>query len=93
MTQQTLRRTKIVATIGPSSSSDAMLSRLIDAGVNVFRLNFSHGALDQHVAVAERIRALSEQADIHTGILADLQGPKIRIGAFRDGGVGLATGA
>ena len=79
------RRTKIVATIGPASQSEDKIAELIRAGVNVFRLNFSHGDIDEHAGVAERIR---KQADIqgqYVGILADLQGPKIRIGAFSDG--------
>jgi len=86
------RRTKIVATIGPASESAEMLGKLITAGVNVFRLNFSHGRPEHHAEVAARIR---RQASIHgtfVGILADLQGPKIRIRGFRDGRVEVASG-
>ena len=86
------RRTKIVATIGPASEADDMIARLIGAGVNVFRLNFSHGTAGHHAQVARRIR---KQADIngsYVGILADLQGPKIRIRSFRNGSVQLAGG-
>lgn len=86
------RRTKIVATIGPASAPQAMLDRLIAAGVNVFRLNFSHGTAADHQAVAERIRIAADQQQRTVAILADLQGPKIRIGKFRDGPVQLHAG-
>lgn len=86
------RRTKIVATIGPASAPQAMLDRLIAAGVNVFRLNFSHGSAEDHQAVAERIRAAADQQQRTVAILADLQGPKIRIGKFRDGPIQLHAG-
>lgn len=92
MTVETLRRTKIVATIGPASESDEMIARLISAGVNVFRLNFSHGTVERHAEVAARIRAHSTAAGTYTGILADLQGPKIRIGTFADGAIQLEVG-
>jgi pyruvate kinase len=87
-----LRRTKIVATVGPASESEKMIAKLIAAGVDVFRLNFSHGSVDQHVAVAARIRKQARIQDRYVGILADLQGPKIRIGAFKDNNVNLAEG-
>ncbi len=87
-----LRRTKIVATVGPASESEEKIAALITAGVDVFRLNFSHGHIDQHVAVAERIRKQARVLDRYVGILADLQGPKIRIGAFRDNSVELDEG-
>jgi pyruvate kinase len=86
------RRTKIVATVGPASESEKRLAELIDAGVNVFRLNFSHGEIEQHVAVAQRIRKQASLQGRYVGILADLQGPKIRIGAFRDDSVLLHEG-
>jgi pyruvate kinase len=86
------RRTKIVATVGPASESEEMLSRLIAAGVDVFRLNFSHGTAEQHQAVARRIRQQAREQECYVGILADLQGPKIRIGAFRDDKVDLHEG-
>ncbi|MEQ9397416.1 pyruvate kinase [Haliea sp.] len=92
MTPRVNRRTKIVATIGPGSESDDMIARLITAGVNVFRLNFSHGSAEQHARVARRIRKQAAVAGRYVGILADLQGPKIRIGSFRDGSVRLETG-
>ncbi len=87
------RRTKIVATVGPACASEAMLAQLIDAGVNVFRLNFSHGNAAGHQAVAERIRAAAAAQQRSVAILADLQGPKIRIARFVDGEVCLANGA
>lgn len=92
MTPKVNRRTKIVATIGPGSESEDMIARLITAGVNVFRLNFSHGTSDQHAQVARRIRKQSAIAGLYVGILADLQGPKIRISSFRDDAIELAAG-
>ena len=80
----TLRKTKIVATIGPSVSSQEMLARLIDAGVDVMRLNFSHGTAAGHIECAKTIRNLSHALDCSVGILCDLQGPKIRIGKFEE---------
>lgn len=92
MTPRVNRRTKIVATIGPASESEDMIARLISAGVNVFRLNFSHGSAAQHARVAQRIRKQAAVAGRYVGILADLQGPKIRIGSFRNGSVQLENG-
>lgn len=90
--QHPLRRTKIVATVGPASAPEPMLDTLIGAGVNVFRLNFSHGTADTHRETAEKIRRCAEQRGEHVAILADLQGPKIRIGCFRDGPIMLSAG-
>lgn len=90
--QHPLRRTKIVATVGPASAPEPMLDTLIGAGVNVFRLNFSHGTADTHRDTAEKIRRCAEQRSEHVAILADLQGPKIRIGCFRDGPIMLTAG-
>ena len=86
------RRTKIVATVGPGSDSPEMLARLIQSGVDVFRLNFSHGSAENHAKVAAYIRKQSHQIGRYVGILADLQGPKIRINGFRDGSVQLVAG-
>jgi len=86
------RRTKIVSTIGPNSESADMVSRLIKAGVDVFRLNFSHGNLDQHCRVAKLIRKHAAIEGRYVGVLADLQGPKIRIGDFVNGEVDLKIG-
>jgi pyruvate kinase len=88
-----LRRTKIVATVGPASQSEAVIGELIRAGVNVFRLNFSHGAMHEHIEVARRIRRQARREECYVAILADLQGPKIRIGGFSSGPVLLEEGA
>jgi pyruvate kinase len=92
VTPKVNRRTKIVATIGPGSESEDMIARLISAGVDVFRLNFSHGTSDQHAEVARRIRKQSAIANRYVGILADLQGPKIRISTFRNDAIELSAG-
>jgi pyruvate kinase len=73
-------RTKIVATIGPASRAPAVLRQLVEAGVNVFRLNFSHGTHDEHSAILADIRRLSEEAGRQVGVLQDLCGPKMRLG-------------
>ena len=70
----TLRKTKIVATLGPSSSSEEMLARMITAGVNVVRLNFSHGLAADHIQRAETVRAIANKLNRPIGILCDLQG-------------------
>jgi pyruvate kinase len=75
-------RTKIVATIGPASRTPQVLRRLLEAGVNVFRLNFSHGTHEEHSAVVSDIRALSRELDRHVAILQDLCGPKMRLNPF-----------
>ena len=84
-----LRSTKIVATIGPASSDAAMLERMFLAGVDVVRLNFSHGKASDHVARAELVREISRKTGRTVGIMADLQGPKIRVGKFKDGKITL----
>ena len=89
---KTHRRTKIVATVGPGSDSENMLNRLIAAGVDVFRLNFSHGSAEHHAEVAARIRRQAGYAGRYIGVLADLQGPKIRISGFASGSVELTAG-
>lgn len=88
----TLRKTKIVATLGPSSTSEEMLARLITAGVNVVRLNFSHGHAEDHVKRAEIVRNIALKLGRPVGVLCDLQGPKIRIGRFELGKITLKTG-
>lgn len=87
-----MRKTKIVATLGPASSSEAMVEKLILAGANVFRLNFSHGTAEQHLALATRIRTIAARLNTHVGILADLQGPKIRIACFANDKIQLQNG-
>jgi pyruvate kinase len=86
------RRTKIIATLGPSSSSIEVLTRLFQAGADVFRLNFSHGTHEDHAARFAMIRELEEKFDRPIGILADVQGPKLRVGRFGGGRVHLQTG-
>ncbi len=85
-------RTKIVATMGPASSPKETLLAMIKAGVNVCRLNFSHGKAEDHKKVIDTIREINEQYKTNIGILADLQGPKIRIGLVKDGGIHLING-
>ena len=84
--------TKIVATLGPATDAPGVLQQMLDAGVDVFRLNASHGEQDQHAARISAVREAARQAGIHAGILLDLQGPKIRLGRFENGGCVLATG-
>jgi pyruvate kinase len=83
--------TKIVATVGPASRSYDMLLRLVREGVNVFRLNFSHGTHDEHHEVIQHIRLINRTLGSHVGILADLQGPKLRVGLIENDGLELAT--
>ncbi len=87
------RHTKIVATLGPASNNPEVLEKLIRAGVDVVRLNFSHGSADDHVARASMVRDAAARVGRPVGILADLQGPKIRVGKFADGRVVLENGA
>ncbi|MEY3929160.1 MAG: hypothetical protein RLZZ516_870 [Cyanobacteriota bacterium] len=86
------RRTKIVATIGPATESPEQLRRLIEAGATTFRLNFSHGDHSEHAARIATIRQVGHELGIHVGILQDLQGPKIRLGRFKDGPITVAKG-
>ncbi len=86
------RRTKIVATVGPACAPGEILDALIDAGVNVFRLNFSHGNREDHERLAARLRQCALKQHRVVALLADLQGPKIRIARFRDGAVTLREG-
>ena len=86
------RRTKLVATLGPSSIDEAMIGRLIDAGVDVFRLNMSHGDHAGHRTAYERVRRAAETRDKPTAVLVDLSGPKIRVGRFPHGGIRLEPG-
>lgn len=84
------RRTKIVATLGPATDAPKVLDRMIQAGVDVVRVNFSHDGGEQHKARAEQVRSRARAHGRQVGVLADLQGPKIRIARFRDGHVMLA---
>ena len=87
------RHTKIVATLGPASTELSVLERMVHAGVDVVRMNFSHGAAADHAGRAETIREASARAGRPVGILADLQGPKIRIGKFEAGRINLERDA
>jgi pyruvate kinase len=87
------RRTKIVATLGPSSSTTSVIRDLYNAGVDVFRLNFSHGNHEIHKKNASIIRSIEQESFRYVAIMMDLQGPKIRIGVFEDGQVLLRNGA
>lgn len=82
-----MNKTKIVATLGPASSSEAVLKEMIDAGVNVFRINFSHSSHKDAKELIERVRGLNDQHDLNIALLADLQGPKLRIGNVEEGAV------
>ena len=86
------RRTKIVATIGPATQSEEIITDLIKAGVTTFRLNFSHGDHKDHQERIKTIRKVSKKLDLDIGILQDLQGPKIRLGRFKDGPVKVKKG-
>ena len=86
------RRTKIVATIGPATSSRENLKKLIVAGMNVARLNFSHGNHEDHQKVIENLRSLSEELKAPLTVLQDLQGPKIRVGRFSAGAIEITEG-
>ncbi|MCA0326682.1 MAG: pyruvate kinase [Proteobacteria bacterium] len=89
----THRATKIVATLGPASSDPALLEEMIRAGVNVVRLNFSHGKAEDHIERARLVREVSARTGREVAIMADLQGPKIRVGKFEGGKVMLEPGA
>ena len=87
-----LRRTKIVCTMGPATDRDNNLEKIIAAGANVVRMNFSHGTPDDHIERAERVRAIAKKLGKTVAILGDLQGPKIRVSTFKDGKIFLNVG-
>lgn len=86
------RQTKIVATLGPASSTEEMIRKLFLAGVDVFRLNFSHGTHDDHRERVAMIRSVEKETGKPIGIIADMQGPKLRVGQFKDGAIALKKG-
>ena len=88
-----MRNTKIVATLGPASRSPEMLRSLLEAGVDVFRINASHGNYGEHTATIRCVREVAADIGRAPGILLDLQGPKIRLGKFEGGQATLETGA
>lgn len=87
------RRTKIIATVGPATDSQIRIKELIKSGVNVFRLNMSHGDHEYHRKIFNRIRATANQSDAYIAVLMDLCGPKIRVGKFKNGGIELKKNA
>ena len=87
------RATKIVATLGPASSDPDLLEKMIRAGVNVVRLNFSHGKAQDHIDRARLVREAAQRAGREVAVMADLQGPKLRVGTFANGPVMLAEGS
>jgi len=86
------QNTKIVATVGPACQEKETLKALIEAGVDIFRLNFSHGSHDVHAENFQKIMELNKEMGMHVGVLADLQGPKIRVGKVQEGGIPLQAG-
>ena len=85
-------KTKILATIGPSSSTKEQIEKLIDAGADAFRVNFSHGTHEEHKERVAYIRKLEKEKGRYISILADMQGPKLRVGDFVGSGVDLKEG-
>src|SRR4051794_25948407 len=86
------RHAKIVATLGPASSTPEMIRALFEAGADVFRFNFSHGSHAEHQARYDAVRAVERETGRPIAVLADLQGPKLRVGALADGPVALEEG-
>jgi pyruvate kinase len=87
-----MRRAKIVCTLGPASCDDRVIGQLIDEGMNVARINFSHGDKDIHAQVIARVRTAAERRGRPVAVLQDLQGPKIRVGKFDHGSIELEPG-
>ncbi len=87
------RRTKIIATLGPASDSPEMIAKLVDAGVDLFRINMSHGDQETHRKTVRRVRSAAKAAGRHVAILVDLCGPKIRVGKFESGSILLKNGS
>ena len=87
-----LRRTKIVCTMGPATDRGNNLEKIIAAGANVVRMNFSHGTPEDHIARAEKVREIAKKLGKTVAILGDLQGPKIRVSTFKDGKIFLNIG-
>ena len=93
MSQPAVRRTKIIATLGPASTSEAVLREMIRAGVDVVRMNMSHGSIEDHAKRVDLVRRLADEARRFVAILVDLQGPKIRVSRFKNKSVKLVEGA
>src|SRR3954470_3124153 len=90
--EHTFHRTKIVATVGPACDTYEKLLELVKAGVNVFRLNFSHGAHEDKLRIIEHIRNINKSEPYNIAILGDLQGPKLRVGEMLNGGMEVNPG-
>src|ERR1700761_509694 len=90
--QHSIKRTKIVATVGPACSTYEKLLELVKAGVNVFRLNFSHGAHEDKLTIIDYIRQINKNEPYNIAILGDLQGPKLRVGEIEGGHIELKPG-
>ena len=88
-----IKKTKIIATLGPATSSNDIIKKIIKEGVDVLRINFSHSSHDEAEALIKEIRKINSELNINTSILADLQGPKIRVSTFKEGKVTLSVGA
>lgn len=88
-----MKKTKIIATVGPATSSKETLKTIINEGVNVIRINFSHGKHEDHLEVINRVREINKEEQSHVAILGDLQGPKIRIGKIKGGSVEVKEGS
>ena len=87
-----MRRAKIVCTLGPATSSPERIRELVDAGMDVARLNLSHGTYAEHEEIYRRVRQASDESGHGVGIFVDLQGPKIRLGRFKEGSTRFETG-
>src|SRR5918911_1971763 len=90
--EHTHHRTKIVATVGPACDTYEKLLELVKCGVNVFRLNFSHGSHEDKLKIIEHIRQINSTEPYNIAILGDLQGPKLRVGEIQDGGLDVKPG-
>src|ERR1051326_6185653 len=90
--EHTFHRTKIVATVGPACDTYEKLLELVKAGVNIFRLNFSHGSLEAKKKIIGYIRELNEKEPYHISVLGDLQGPKLRVGEIQNGMIEVVAG-
>src|SRR5690606_17391791 len=90
--EKKLHKTKIIATVGPACNTYEKLLSLTEAGVNVFRLNFSHGTHAEHQQVIQHIRRINKDFPFNIAILADLQGPKLRVGEIKDNALELKEG-
>ena len=90
--EHTFHRTKIVATVGPACDTYEKLLELVKAGVNVFRLNFSHGAREDKLTIINYIRRMNEKEPYNISILGDLQGPKLRVGEIENGTLPVQVG-